>query len=278
MRSGGGAGRETRPPVAGRRLPAGAELTVMARLKRLPWRVLAGILLAVGGLALGWLWFRDSSFAAVERVTITGSGSSEQAQVRDALEAAASDMSTLRVDEDALVRAVEPYASVAGLRVRSDFPHDLRIEVIEHEPVATVKAGASSVPATGGGLLLDGVRAGDLPYVTTREPFDGRHVSDERTLAALRVAAAAPDELRARAERLFYGPGGMTLDLRGGPDLLFGSDGDARSKWTAAARVLAEESSAGATYLDLRVPNVVAAGGVGPIEPEPTVVPSNPQP
>jgi cell division protein FtsQ len=254
----------------------------MARSNRLPWRVLAGLLLAAVGLALGWLWFRDSSFAAVERVTVTGSGSSEQAEVRAALETAGMQMSTLRVDERALERAVEPFASVAGLRVRADFPHDLRVEVIEHEPVATVRTGGSSVPTTGGGLLLDGVRAADLPTVTTKSPLDGRRVSDERTLAALRVAAAAPPELRARSERLFFGAGGMTLELDDGPELIFGSGGDARAKWTAAARVLAESSSAGATYLDLRVPKLVAAGGVGPIEPEPTpiptAVPSNPQP
>ncbi len=99
-------------------------------------------------------------------------------------------------------------------------------------------------------------------------------MSDTRTLAALQVAAAAPPELRARAQRLYYGPGGVTLDLRGGPDLIFGSAGDARSKWIAAARVLAESSSSGATYLDLRVPKLVAAGGVGPVEPEPTATPT----
>jgi cell division protein FtsQ len=257
-------------------------LPVMARLHRLPWRLLAGALLAIVGLALGWLWFRDSSFAAVERVTITGSGSSEQAQVRAALETTAQGMSTLHVDARALRAVVEPFASVAGLRIRPDFPHDLRVEVIEREPVATVRTGGSSVPATGGGLLLDGVRAGDLPSVTNRAPLDGRHVSDKRTLAALAVAAAAPPQLRARAERLYYGPGGVTLELRDGPQLIFGSAGDARRKWQAAARVLAESSSAGATYLDLRVPKLVAAGGVGPVEPEPTpvptVTPSNPQP
>ena len=256
--------------------------TTMARLNRLPWRVLAGLLLAVVGLTLGWLWFRDSSFAAVERVTITGNGSSEREQVRQALEATAIGMSTLRVDTHALEQSVEPFASVAGLRVRAGFPHDLRVEVIEHEPVATVETGGSSLPATGGGLVLDGVRAGDLPTVATKAPLEGRHVSDARTLAALRVAAAAPDELRARAERLFYAAGGMTLELRDGPDLIFGSDSDARGKWLAAARVLAEPSSAGATYLDLRVPKLVAAGGVGPVEPEPTPVPTaapaNPQP
>ena len=88
--------------------------------------MLAGVLLTVTGLTLGWLWFRDSSFAAVERVTITGSGSSEQAQVRAALETTAGGMSTLRVDEEALEDVVEPFASVAGLRIRPDFPHELR--------------------------------------------------------------------------------------------------------------------------------------------------------
>jgi cell division protein FtsQ len=254
----------------------------MARSHRLPWRVLAGLLLAVLGLTLGWLWFRDSSFAAVERVTVTGSGSSESRQVREALETTGLQMSTLRVDEEALEQAVEPFASVAGVRIRPDFPHDLIVEVIEHEPVATVKTGGSSLPATGGGLLLDGVRAEDLPSVTSKAPLDGRRVTDARTLAALRVAAAAPLELRTRAERLTFGPGGLTLELSDGPDLIFGSGGDAKTKWRAAARVLADESSGGATYLDLRVPNLVAAGGVGPIEPEPTpdpsAVTSNPQP
>src|SRR5215216_848253 len=179
---------------AGRRRAGAAELVLMARLKTLPLRVLAGVLLAVCGLVLGWLWFRDSSFAAVERVTITGSGSSEQAQVRNVLETTAAGMSTLHVDERALEQVVEP--------------------------VAAVETGGSSIPATGGGLLLDGVRARDLPTVTIKTPRDGGHVSDARTLAALRVAAAAPSELRARAERLFYGTGGITLDLRDGPELV----------------------------------------------------------
>jgi cell division protein FtsQ len=252
----------------------------MARVQRLPWRMLAGMLLAVAGLALGWLWFRDSSFTAVEHVTITGSTSSEKAQVRQALETAATGMSTLRVDDQTLRDAVEPFASVADVRVRADFPHDLRIEVVEHEPVATLQSGGSRVPATGAGLLLEGIRTEELPVVTSKAPPQGGRVQDRRALAALKVAAAAPPELRARAERLFWSADGISLELRDGPELIFGSAGDARAKWVAAARVLAESSSAGATYLDLRAPKVVAAGGVGPVPaeptPTPTVVPSAP--
>jgi cell division protein FtsQ len=259
-----------------------ANTTTMARLHRLPWRLLAGLLLTITGLSLGWLWFRDSSFAAVKQVSVSGSTSSEDDEVRAALESAARGMSTLHVDGDALDDAVAPFASVADLRVRPDFPHELRIEVIEHAPVAMLEGGGSRVPTTGAGLVLDGVRAEDLPVVASNAPVHDGRVQDRKALAALAVAAAAPRELRERSERLFWNDDGLAVDLRDGPELIFGGAAHARAKWTAAARVLAEDSSAGATYLDLRVPKLVAAGGVGPIEPEPTatptVVPSEPQP
>ena len=243
-------------------------------VRRIPWRVPAGMALAAVGLLLGFLWFRDSRFVAVERVTVTGSGSSERDRVIASLEAAAAGMTTLHVDEDALRDAVGPYASVADLRVRRDFPHALRIEVIEHRAVAVVEMGGTEVPATGGGLLLQGVRADDLPIVRVEEPPRDGRIQERRVLGALRVAAAAPPALGARSERLFFGEGGIRLDLAGGPDLVFGDAEGAAEKWQAAARVLAEDSSAGATYLDLRVAGLVAAGGVGPVEPEPEPTPA----
>jgi cell division protein FtsQ len=249
----------------------------MARLRRVRWRVPAGILLAAAGLALGWLWFRDSAFAAVREVYISGTSSSEEAQVRRALREAARGMSTLHVREDALREAVASYNSVARIDVHADFPHELSIEVREHRPVATVETAGRRVPATRSGLLLEGLRAGGLPTVAAEPAVTGR-VADRRALAALRVAAEAPPPLRARAERVFYGPKGMTLALRQGPELCFGSATAARSKWLAAARVLAEDSAAGAVYLDLRVPGRVAAGGVGPVTPEPAVPILDPQP
>jgi cell division protein FtsQ len=259
---------------------AGSKEGPMARLRRVPWRVPAGLLLAVAVLALGWLWFRDSPFATVEEVYVTGTSSSEENQVREALRQAAQGMSTLHVRQDALRKAVAPYSSVAGLDVHADFPHQLTIEVLERRPVATVESGGVSVPATGGGRLLDGVRASGLPVVQAAAAATsaGDHVTDRRALAALRVAAAAPEELLARSERIYSGPRGMTLDLRNGPELYFGSADRARMKWTAAARVLAEPSAQGAVYLDLRVPGRVAAGGVGPITPDPTPPILNAQP
>jgi cell division protein FtsQ len=229
---------------------------------------LAVMLLAVvlGG---GWYWLRDSGLAKVTVVHVTGATTSEQSEIRAALESAAREMTTLHIRRDVLDDAVAQYTSVAGLRVRKDFPHELSIEVLEHRPVAALDVDGRRIPVSGGGIVLTGVRADrDLPSIRKdTAPPDGR-VTDQRTRAALAVAAAAPQRLLDRSERVWWGPRGLTIDLRDGPPLYFGTGDDPALKWAGAVRVLAEPEAAGATYLDLRVPGRVAAGGIGPVPQE----------
>lgn len=246
-------------------------------------RIAAAALALVVALAGGWLWLRDSNLVEVRDITITGLASTQQDQIRQALRAAASDMTTLHVREDALRAAVRPYPSVAGVRIKTDFPNALTIAVNERTPVAALDAGGERVAASGDGLLLRGMRSTGLPILKVRLAPAGARVTDRATLAALGVAGAAPVQLRKRVTRLRSGPRGLTLDLRNGPDLVFGSRKEAGRKWAAAARVLSDPSAAGATYLDLRVPERVAAGGLGPIEEEapegpPESATTNPQP
>jgi cell division protein FtsQ len=226
--------------------------------------VLLGALL--GG---GWYWLRDSGLARVSEVHVTGATTSEQSRIRAALDAAAREMTTLHVRRDVLDDAVASYPSVAGLRVHTDFPHAMSIEVLEHRPVAALDIDGRRTPVSGGGIVLTGVQADrGLPSIRRNvTPPDGR-VTDTRTRAALVVAAAAPEALLRRSERLWWGPRGLTIDLRDGPPLIFGTRDDAVAKWAAAARVLAEPSAAGATYLDLRIVGRVAAGGLGPVAQE----------
>jgi cell division protein FtsQ len=239
-------------------------------------RLLAATALLAVLVAAGWLWVRDSALARVERVTVVGATSSEEGRIRAALESAALDMTTLHVRREALHDAVEPFASVAGLRVETSFPHELTIEVLERRPVAVLDVDGELTAVSGGGLVLAGVAADPrLPAITRRSlPPDGR-VTDERTSGALAIAASAPAELRVRGERIVDdGDRGLTVELRDGPPLIFGSGDDAEAKWAGATRVLADPNAAGATYLDLRVPGRVAAGGVGPIpQAEPGPIP-----
>lgn len=241
-------------------------------------RICAGVLVAACVLAGGWLWVRDSSLVAVRDVTVSGVDSAEGPQIRSALRNAALDMTTLHVREDALRAAVAQYPSIKRLEVDTDFPRKLTIVVNERAAVAAIQSGGGTVAASRDGLVLRGMRARGLPTLRVRSAPAGERVTDRETLGALDVAGAAPPELRNRIERLSTGARGLTLALRDGPDLVFGSGADVARKWIAAARVLADPSSAGATYLDLRVPERVAAGGLGPVEPEPEQpVPADPE-
>jgi cell division protein FtsQ len=243
---------------------------------RIPPRArLALLVLALAAIAGGgWLWLRDSSFVQVRDVRVTGATTSEADRVTSALNAAARGMTTLHVSRRTLEQAVQPYASVESVRVATDFPHRMTIEVVERKPVAALESGNTRLPVTGGGIVLRGVAADrDLPTIELGRSVAGARVTDKRVLGALEVARAAPKPLLHAARQLSVQPRGVVVELRNGPDLFFGNGDDATAKWTAAARVLAEPSAAGAAYLDLRVPGRVAAGGLAPVE-EPTPDPN----
>lgn len=217
----------------------------------------------------GWLWLRDSSLVQVTDVKVDGATSSESARVRSALATAAETMTTLHPDPAALKAAVAPYASVESVRVATSFPHGMTISVIERRPVAAFERAGARVPLTGGGVVLRGVTADrDLPTLRLARPIDGPRVTDKRVLGALEVARTAPRQLLHVAQGLSVDSRGVVVTLQNGPELVFGSGEEASAKWTAAARVLAEPSAAGAVYLDLRVPGRVAAGGLAPVPQE----------
>ncbi len=139
-------------------------------------------------------------------------------------------------------------------------------------------SGDREIAASGDGLLLRGVVAdGDLPVIRMDAAPAGDRVRNANTRTALAArCAGAPTALRRRIDRLWTGPKGMMLALVDGPDLIFGDASDAPRKWLAATRVLADPSSAGATYLDVRMPERVAAGGLGPVPSRPPPGPTRP--
>lgn len=239
-----------------------------------PWRTFlaaATVAVVLGG---SWLWLRDSSLVAVNRVEVIGLSSSESAEVKRALDTAARGMTTLHVSRTDLEASVERYPSVAGLRVQTDFPHGVTIEVTEREPIAQVDLAGDVVPVGAGGRLMRGVDpTRKLPVLHATRLSPGGRLTDPKALAAVNVLAAAPAALREKVSRIWSGPKGLSLDLRAGPQLFFGTSERPAAKWMATARVLAEPSAQGAVYLDVRVPERVAAGGLGTAPVEETVEP-----
>jgi cell division protein FtsQ len=243
-------------------------LTVTRRGRRL-LRLGLGLIVVLACVATGWMWLRDSSLVAVKDVQITGVTASDGDRVKSALEAAALEMTTLHVRPEALRDATANLSSVASLQVSKDFPHTLRIHVNERRAVAALAPrGEQRIPVTGDGVVMTGVSAErDLPNLTIDDALIRTKLTDRRALRALTIAGAAPVELLRRTSKLTVNKKGVVASLKNGPELVFGSADDARAKWIAAARVLAESSAAGATYLDLRIPGRVAAGGLAPVEP-----------
>ena len=259
---------------------------VRTHLPHLRLRVLAALAGLVIVLGAGYVWLRDSPLVQVRNVDVVGVSSSEGPQVRAALRSAAIGMTTLHVHEADLRDAVKDFASVASIRVQPHFPHDMTIEVTERRPVAAVDIGGDLVPVGAGGRLMRGVRATGLPAIKAMRFAPGDRLADPRALAEVAALAEAPEALRAKVLRAYEGPKGLTLDMRAGPQLYFGSSADIGAKWRAAAAVLAAPAAAGAVYLDLRVPDRVAAGGLGtlpkegadPLALNPQAQATNPQP
>jgi cell division protein FtsQ len=247
------------------------------RLRRPPLRAAVAFAVVFALIAGAWLWLRDSPLVAVERVTVTGVSGPDAARVREALESAARDMTTLHVRDGELRTAVDPYPAVLGVKTDADFPHGLRIVVHERNPVGTVVAGEQRVPVAADGTLMRTTTSAGLPQIAAKALPGGSHASDPQVRRAVAVLSAAPPALRARVRRVYVGDRGWTLPLRDGPTLYFGGSERLAAKWAATATVLADPTSAGATYLDVRLPERPAAGGLEP-PPEPEEPPATIQP
>jgi cell division protein FtsQ len=249
-----------RPATAVAGLIRAAAMFVL-RHRRLRIALLAAVV-AVPLLGCGWLWFRQSSFVAVRQVEIVGVHGAEAQAVQAALTQAAHGMSTLDVSDDALTAAVAPLRVVRAVSAIPSFPHGLRIEVSEQLPVAALTVGGVRTAVAADGVVLGpALLSGSLPSVSGFfEPAPGRRASGPNVLAALAILGAAPAPLAAHVERVFTGAKGLTVAMRNGLLVYFGDASRPLAKWLSLARVLADQSSAGASYVDVRLPSHPAAG------------------
>lgn len=244
------------------RLPIAILRAPSARTRR---RLLAVLLLG-GVLGAAYLaWFRDSSFVRVERVSVTGLTGTDASRERAALVAAAKRMTTLHVDEAALRDALGSSAAVDAVHVTAEFPHGLRIQVVEKAPVAVLAYGNERVAVGSGGVMLPDVEPvpRELPAIEVGALPSGMRLGAGRARRLVAAAAAAPPTLLERIERLREVPGrGLVAYLADGPLVILGSAAQLDAKWTAAAAILADETSSGAAYVDVRLPDRPVAGGL----------------
>ncbi len=262
-----------RLPEGWPRLPRFSRLTERrgsSRRSLPPWRIVrrwltvaAIVLVALASVYMFWL--RGSSYVAVEQVKITGAELAPDADA--ALRAAADGQSTLHPDAEALRAAVAGDPLVAGIKVDTDFPHTMLIDVQVREPVAYLAS--EGVVVAGDGTILDetGKAPEGLPEIKLGGESDGGAVAGSSVtgdaLEVSRVLGAVPGplagEINSAKTTKDYG---VSVDVGPGLELRFGDSASADLKWKAAVTVLADPKFEGASYLDLSVPDRPVAGGV----------------
>jgi cell division protein FtsQ len=244
-------------------------VTVLPRAVRLSphWRrrLIVVCLLAVAVVAGYLFWLRDSSLVRVDKVTVSGLASPDAARVQAKLAVAARQMTTLHVNADVLRRAVADEPIVHSLTVHPDFPHALRVSIVKNRAVAMLVTGGREVAVAPDGTVLEGAKvAGGLPSIRVGALPAGIRMPDGLARDRVAVAAAAPVRLLSRVESISIQHGrGAVAQLRHGPAIYFGRAVELERKWAAAAGVLAQPSSGGATYIDVRMPDRPVAGGLG---------------
>lgn len=249
-------------------MPAARRGSASPRVRRPVWNrrrarlALICVLASLPLLAGGFLLLRHSSFVSVQRVHVSGVHGPESQAIESALTAAARHMSTLDVKAGALQAAVAPFRVVSGVKAYPQFPHGLRIRVTEQLPVAALQVGSIRTAVAADGVVLGpALLSSSLATVGGFRLLNpGERVHDGGLLGALTVLGAAPSPLARLIVRVYSSPEGLTVAMRNGLLAYFGDATRPHAKWLSLARVLADHSSAGAAYVDVRLPARPAAG------------------
>jgi cell division protein FtsQ len=222
-------------------------------------RVLLALMVATTATAGAWLVI-ESPLLDVDRVDVSGASHSA---ITDIVAAAHVPVGAplLRVDRADVAHRVERLPWVGRARVWWRLPGRLRVDVRERVPVA-------SIPLEGGGFALLDAGARVLADVADRPPLPELQglkgvpeLGSEAAVArpALRVMAALPDDIARRVASITTQPE-VTVRLRTGVDVRFGTIDVLTSKIAALEAVLGHLRERPMTYIDVRVPTAPVVG------------------
>jgi cell division septal protein FtsQ len=227
-------------------------------------RMLALVLLLI---AAGYFaWFRHSSLVSARHVTVEGVTTSDAPKIVAALTSAGRSESTLDVDIPRLEAAVASFPTVASVSADAHFPSGLTIHVTPRAPAMLASDGSDEVPVAADGTILTGLeltkdQTASLPVLHVKTVHDSGRLGGDPLGRAL-VVGAAPAPLRPLIDEASTDPDtGITLTMRGGFRIEFGTSDSAAQKWAAAAAVLADPKLDTLAYVDVSIPGRPAVGG-----------------
>lgn len=226
------------------------------------------ILIAVAALLLGsgavWALY-GSSWFRLGQVRVTGTGVLTPAEVEDAA-AAPMGSPLISVDTDAMERRLrQELRRVDTVDVSRSWPHGIRLEVTEREPVLLLKKGAKFIEVDAKGVRFATVdkapaRTPLLELTSGASPSLRRFGSDRLVREAVRVAGVLPGPVAkdTRAVRV-TSYDSISLELTGDREVIWGSGEESAVK----ARVLTAlmKASPKAGHFDVSAPTAPAVSG-----------------
>ncbi|RNL79721.1 cell division protein FtsQ/DivIB [Nocardioides marmorisolisilvae] len=224
-----------------------------ARLRR--WRPFLIIALALALVVTGiWLVFY-SSVASVRGVEVVGNHRVTAQHIRSVARAPIG-TPLARADLAAVQARVEAIPDVSAVSVSRSWLHTIRIEVTERVPVAVVSRDSGTAGAPLQAVDLDGVLFGSfrsrpkgLPLIRTAPGVTAEVLSE-----AAKVVTSLRSDIASRVRYVDVASiDKITLSLRNGPQVLWGSADDSEEKADVLA-VFLNGGSKKYTRIDVSVP------------------------
>ncbi len=223
------------------------------------------VLLTGGGVAaagaLGWLLLLSPVLALdPEQVEVTGAGTVVAVDQVLAVVTEHDGTPLPRLDTVRLRDDVLEVPGVREARVVREWPRGLAVQLVSREPVAAVPEAAGPGGGAPGFVLLDqeGVQVGRADAAPEGMPVVDVPVGDERTLTAvLHVLEELPPDLLAQVAGVSaQTQDTVTMQLRDGPRVDWGSADETPLKAAVLAALRAAPTAAGASVYDVSAPRM----------------------
>jgi cell division protein FtsQ len=220
----------------------------------LVWRyVIGSVLLVAASVAGVWLVFFSSTLT-VKHVDVQGESTLPPQRILDAAQVPTG-AHLAQLDLGAIRTRVAGLAAVKRVDVSREWPDGVLIKVVERRPVAVVELAGRYQAMDDEGVLF---RSYARPPAGLPRVVPSQAVSSQALAEAAGVIAALPSGLAARVDHVgVRGLDEVTLTMRGGATVLWGSDAQSPLKAQVLVRLLARP----ARVYDVSVPGQPVTSG-----------------
>jgi cell division protein FtsQ len=225
--------------------------------RRLRWSFVAG---AVALLIAALFGLSYTPLFGVSRVEVDGAVDTDPALLQSVIDSTKGS-SIVWLDLASVRTRLEADPWVRKVRVSRDWPHTIRIEVVERRPVASFAGPDNQVRVVDGDgrvlAILTGLPA-DYPFLAVNAPnLDAGSDSPPAVLAGIAVAKVLPEELRLRVKQLDVSDTGeVKMELIPSGTVLIGAPSELRDKLVTLLTVLHKcGSNAPPDTIDVQVPS-----------------------